>query len=141
MNKSVFKDGNNQAQTNSLLATEKFGKEHRNVLQAIRGSLGPAGNSADLRMFTETTYVCELDFKSPNFGELKPYLSKSPLKERNSVVMQPRRGKQWDNASTKVFIQARTEDGNIRNSEKPINQALSKTVVSKAKMEARKPAK
>lgn len=92
MNKSVFKDGNNQAQTNSLLATEKFGKEHRNVLQAIRGSLGPAGNSADLRMFTETTYVCELDFKSPNFGELKPYLSKSPLKERNSVVMQPRRG-------------------------------------------------
>lgn len=80
MNKSVFKDGNNQAQTNSLLATEKFGKEHRNVLQAIRGSLGPAGNSADLRMFTETAYVCELDFKSPNFGELKPYLSKSPLK-------------------------------------------------------------
>lgn len=40
MNKSVFKDGNNQAQTNSLLATEKFGKEHRNVLQAIRAHLG-----------------------------------------------------------------------------------------------------
>lgn len=68
-------------------------------------------------------------------------LIEESLKERNSVVMQPRRGKQWDNASTKVFIQARTEDGNIRNSEKLINQALSKTVVSKAKMEARKPAK
>lgn len=36
MNDLVFKGENNQALTSSLLVAEKFGKEHKHVLDAIR---------------------------------------------------------------------------------------------------------
>lgn len=52
----VFKGENSQALTNSLLVAEKFGKEHRNVLQAIRDIIGYAENSAYPQMFVESTY-------------------------------------------------------------------------------------
>lgn len=52
----VFKGENSQALTNSLLVAEKFGKEHRNVLQAIRDIIGSAENSAYPQMFVESTY-------------------------------------------------------------------------------------
>lgn len=55
----VFKDGSNRVLTNSLLVAEKFGKEHKHVLNAIRELVkGCAENSAD-PMFAETTYVNE----------------------------------------------------------------------------------
>ena len=55
-NELVFKGENSQALTNSLLVAEKFGKEHRNVLQAIRDIIGAAENSAYPQMFVESTY-------------------------------------------------------------------------------------
>ena len=55
-NELVFKGENSQALTNSLLVAEKFGKEHRNVLQAIRDIIGYAENSAYPQMFVESTY-------------------------------------------------------------------------------------
>lgn len=55
-NELVFKGENSQALTNSLLVAEKFGKEHRNVLQAIRDIIGSAENSAYPQMFVESTY-------------------------------------------------------------------------------------
>ena len=48
MNDLVFKGENNQALTSSLLVAEKFGKEHKHVLDAIRELIqGCAENSAD----------------------------------------------------------------------------------------------
>lgn len=55
----VFKGRNDQVLTNSLLVAEKFGKEHKHVLDAIRELIqGCAETSAD-PMFVETTYVNE----------------------------------------------------------------------------------
>lgn len=55
----VFRGANDQAVTSSLLVAEKFGKEHRHVLDAIRELIkGCAENSAD-PMFEETTYINE----------------------------------------------------------------------------------
>lgn len=60
----VFKDGSNRVLTNSLLVAEKFGKEHKHVLNAIRELVkGCAENSAD-PMFAETTYVNEQNRQS-----------------------------------------------------------------------------
>lgn len=57
MTELVFKGANDQALTNSLLVAEKFGKEHKHVLDSIRELVkGCAENSAD-PMFEETTYV------------------------------------------------------------------------------------
>ena len=59
MNDLVFKSENNQALTNSLLVAEKFGKNHRDVLESVRELIkGCAENSAD-PMFVETTYINE----------------------------------------------------------------------------------
>lgn len=56
MNELVFKGENGQAVTNSLLVAEKFGKEHKHVLDAIRELIkGCAENSAD-PLFAETIY-------------------------------------------------------------------------------------
>lgn len=53
MKEIVFKGQNNQAMTNSLLVAEKFEKEHKHILDAIR-KLTSAENSADLsQMFAE----------------------------------------------------------------------------------------
>ena len=55
----VFKGHNDQALTNSLLVAEKFGKNHRDVLESIRELVrGCAENSAD-PMFAESTYTNE----------------------------------------------------------------------------------
>lgn len=55
----VFKCRNDQVLTNSLLVAEKFGKEHKHVLDAIRELIqGCAETSAD-PMFVETIYVNE----------------------------------------------------------------------------------
>ena len=59
MTELVFKGQNDQVLTNSLLVAEKFGKEHKHVLDAIRGLIqGCAGTSAG-PMFVETIYVNE----------------------------------------------------------------------------------
>lgn len=59
MNEIVFRDANGQAVTSSLLVAEKFGKEHKHVLDSIRKLIeGCAEISAD-PMFEETTYVNE----------------------------------------------------------------------------------
>ena len=59
MNELVFKGQNDQVLTNSLLVAEKFGKEHKHVLDAIRELIqGCAETSAD-PMFVETIYVNE----------------------------------------------------------------------------------
>lgn len=59
MNEIVFRDANDQAVTSSLLVAEKFGKEHKHVLDSIRKLIeGCAEISAD-PMFKETTYVNE----------------------------------------------------------------------------------
>lgn len=55
----VFKGRNDQVLANSLLVAEKFGKEHKHVLDAIRELIqGCAETSAD-PMFVETIYVNE----------------------------------------------------------------------------------
>lgn len=55
----VFKGRNDQVLTNSLLVAEKFGKEHKHVLDTIRELIqGCAETSAD-PMFVETIYVNE----------------------------------------------------------------------------------
>lgn len=65
MNEIVFRGANDQALTNSLLVAEKFGKEHKDVLKAIRNlTEGCAQNCADLKMFDETTYVNEQNGQS-----------------------------------------------------------------------------
>lgn len=59
MNEIVFRGANDQAVTSSLLVAEKFGKEHKHVLDSIRKLIeGCAEISAD-PMFEETTYVNE----------------------------------------------------------------------------------
>ncbi|WP_312399918.1 phage regulatory protein/antirepressor Ant [Chryseobacterium sp.] len=52
----VFKNNENIV-TNSLLVAEKFGKEHKHVLDAIRELLRTAENSALLTFFQEMTYT------------------------------------------------------------------------------------
>lgn len=70
MSDLVFKGENNQAMTNSLLVAEKFGKEHKHVLDAIREIVkGYAEFSAD-PMFEETTYVNKQNGKC-NFNKGK----------------------------------------------------------------------
>ena len=52
MKELVFKGESNQVLTNSLLVADKFGKNHRDVLESIRELIkGRAENSAVLKMF------------------------------------------------------------------------------------------
>ena len=57
MEELVFKGANDLALTNTLLVAEKFGKEHRNVLQAVEKILGTAENSAVVNMFEKSSYL------------------------------------------------------------------------------------
>ncbi len=57
MDKLVFKGANDQAITNSLLVAEKFGKNHRDVLEAIRALIKGCAENSAAPMFEETTYV------------------------------------------------------------------------------------
>ncbi|MFV0587534.1 Rha family transcriptional regulator [Bacteroides reticulotermitis] len=54
MNELVFKGNNDQALTSSLLVAEKFGKNHRDVLESIRNLV--AENSAASLLFAESQY-------------------------------------------------------------------------------------
>ena len=48
---------NKQAVTTSLRVAEVFGKDHKNVMQAIKAKIQSAENSADYqKMFAEGTY-------------------------------------------------------------------------------------
>ena len=55
MKELVFKGEGNQALTNSLLVAEKFGKEHRRVMQDIR----ELGCSEEFRLhnFVQSSYI------------------------------------------------------------------------------------
>ena len=59
MNDLVFKGQNNQALTNSLLVAEKFGKEHKHVLDAIRELIKGCAENSAAPMFANSTYVNE----------------------------------------------------------------------------------
>ncbi len=53
----VFKGENGQALTTSLLVAEKFGKNHRDVLDAIRDLVKGSAEFSAHPMFEETTYI------------------------------------------------------------------------------------
>lgn len=66
MNEIVFRGANDQAVTSSLLIAEKFGKEHKNVMQSIRNLIGgTAENSAIAEMFSESRYLNEQNKEQP----------------------------------------------------------------------------
>lgn len=65
MQELVFKSEKGTPITNSLLVAQKFGKEHRNVLQNIRNLT--AENSAVSQMFYETTYFNERNQQQPMY--------------------------------------------------------------------------
>ena len=67
MTNLVFNGENGQALTNSLLVAEKFGKEHRNVLDAIRKLITTAENSAVLPMFVESQFINGQNKEQPMF--------------------------------------------------------------------------
>ena len=68
MNEIVFRGANDQAVTSSLLIAEKFGKEHKNVMQSIRNLIGgTAENSAIAEMFSESTYLNGQNKEQPMF--------------------------------------------------------------------------
>ena len=66
INELVFVGHNGQAVTNSVKVAEKFGKEHKHVLESIR-KLMTAENSAVLQMFEESTYVNEQNKTQPMY--------------------------------------------------------------------------
>lgn len=63
MNNLVFKGQNNQALTNSLLVAEKFGKNHKDVIEVITSILVKAENSAqtDNQQLTKMFALVEYD--------------------------------------------------------------------------------
>ena len=63
----VFKGESNQVLTNSLLVAEKFGKEHRNVMQSINSLINSAENSAVLKMFVISSYVASNNKENPMY--------------------------------------------------------------------------
>ena len=67
MDQLVFRGANDQAMTNSLLVAEKFGKNHRDVLESIRAILMTAENSALLSMFIESTYYSSQNKELPMY--------------------------------------------------------------------------
>jgi len=64
-NELVFRTQKGNPATNSLLVAEKFGKQHKDVLEKIRTMT--AENSAVLSMFYETTYYNEQNKQQPIF--------------------------------------------------------------------------
>lgn len=64
----VFKGESNQVLTSSLLVADKFGKNHRDVLESIRELIkGRAENSAVLKMFVPSTYIASNNKENPMF--------------------------------------------------------------------------
>lgn len=66
MKELVFNNNGNIV-TNSLLVAEKFGKNHRDVLETIRELLRTAENSALLNWFQESTYLSQQNKELPLF--------------------------------------------------------------------------
>ena len=66
INELVFVGHDGQAVTNSVKVAEKFGKEHKHVLESVR-KLMTAENSAVLQMFEESTYVNEQNKTQPMY--------------------------------------------------------------------------
>ena len=67
MKELVFKGESNQVLTNSLLVAEKFGKNHKHVLDAIRELISSAEKSAVLKMFVPSTYIASNNKENPMF--------------------------------------------------------------------------
>jgi Rha family phage regulatory protein len=65
MEKLVYQSNKGTPITNSLLVSQKFGKEHKDVLRTIRNLT--AENCAVLSMFYETTYYNEQNKQQPMF--------------------------------------------------------------------------
>jgi anti-repressor protein len=65
MEELVFKSEKGTPVTSSLLVAQKFGKEHKDVLESIRNLT--AENSAVLSMFYDTTYLNTQNKKQPMF--------------------------------------------------------------------------
>lgn len=63
----VFKNGEGQALTNSLLVAKKFGKKHKHVMEAIHKILKSAENSAVLQMYVESTYLSDQNKQIPMY--------------------------------------------------------------------------
>jgi len=67
MEELVKRNENGQAITSSLLVAQKFGKEHKHVIESIRELLRTAENSALLSMFVESTYLTVQNKEMPMF--------------------------------------------------------------------------
>lgn len=68
MNEIVYRGESNQHLTNSKLVAEVFGKNHKDVMKAIRNlTEGSAQNCAVLEMFSESTYLNEQNKEQPMF--------------------------------------------------------------------------
>ena len=50
-----------------LLVAEKFGKEHRNVMQSIKQFISSAENPAVLNMFVENSYIASNGKENPMY--------------------------------------------------------------------------
>jgi anti-repressor protein len=67
MNRLVYQSEKGTPVTTSLLVAQKFGKEHKHVLESVRNILTTAENSAVRLMFYETTYFNEQNKQQPMF--------------------------------------------------------------------------
>lgn len=67
MNELVFKSSKGNPVTTSLIVAEMFEKNHRDVLESIRGIITTAENSAVLKMFYESTYKNSQNKNQPMF--------------------------------------------------------------------------
>lgn len=68
MNEIVYRGKSNQPLTNSKLVAEVFGKNHKDVMKAIRNlTEGSAQNCAVRQMFSESTYLNEQNKEQPMF--------------------------------------------------------------------------
>lgn len=68
MSEIVYRGESNQPLTNSKLVAEVFGKNHKDVMKAIRNlTEGSAQNCAVRQMFSESTYLNEQNKEQPMF--------------------------------------------------------------------------
>lgn len=63
----VYKTEKGTPVTDSLKVAKVFGKQHKNIMQAIRNVLGTAENSAVRKWFFESTYLAGNGRKEPMF--------------------------------------------------------------------------
>lgn len=64
---AVYKTEKGTPVTDSLKVAQVFGKQHKNIMQAIRNILGSAENSAHHRWFYESTYLDAQSKQRPMF--------------------------------------------------------------------------